>query len=1054
MSIYLYDAGSSNYDNNGLCTLIPLSCTVAEQGNSQYELELVHPITEDMRWQSIQRGCVIKAPVPQMETPAIQLRHEGTPGTPAVPGRDIWRVRITTSHAGGYSRIYQRASTNSKILQKLREGTEYEYLGEYNGAWHRAVSSEGVSGYMYTDNSVHVRTEDEIPAKPGIPGYSTVVQPRQVRDQLFRIYEVTKDAKQHCVTARARHISYDLIGNIARYECEQLSAAAALPQLFESFVNPHEFSIVTNITEQLSGDWQLKNGIEALLDPDEGIIHQLDAKLVRDNMDLFILKNTVVDRGVTVAYGKNLLGVICEENDADIVTRIIPVGQDEEGNRILLEDVYVDSQYISQYPTIHTKVIEISDAKVSNDMTIEQVYDKLKEAARAEFEKGCDLSDFNMTVDFIHLGDTEEYKAFHDLQQVFLFDTVTIQHSQLGLYAKAQINGYTWDCILERYTGMSIGSIFEVQGAGIAGYQLPASGISGTKLVPGAVDSSRLRDLSVVTAKIQNAAITSAKIGTAAIETAHIKDASIDSAKIREAAIEAAHIKTGAIESAHLGTAIVDTANIRDAAITGAKIKDGEIDHAKIGTAAIETANIKDAAITSAKIGAAAVDTANIKDAAVISAKIASAAIDTAHVKDAAIGTAQIKDLSVTGAKIAAAAIESLHVSEAAIESAHIQDAAIVDAHIQDAAITAAKIQDLTATILRAVTASIGQVTAGTVETNELYAGLISAVAAELRRVTAGTVETNELYAQVIRAVTADLDRIAASEIKTRVIQAVSAEINKLDAGELYAGIIGAVQADIDMLAAGRLHAALAALSRAEIRDARIDFAHIEDLNAEKAIFTRGVGGELYIADLAVTEANMVRLTLGELVLKGVDGKFYSLSITDEGEIVPVEKQVTGENIANETLGGEKLIEGSITASKLNVGEIFASEALIGVVTADNLDVDTLFASDAFIGNLKTHLIQSDYLSVIISEAQDVFEDLKTFFDFTKDELIIRKSGSEFSVRISTEQLGFFQGGQRIAYFSNSQMFIPRATVTETLTIGACQWMAEKDGSLSLVWAG
>ena len=58
------------------------------------------------------------------------------------------------------------------------------------------------------------------------------------------------------------------------------------------------------------------------------------------------------------------------------------------------------------------------------------------------------------------------------------------------------------------------------------------------------------------------------------------------------------------------------------------------------------------------------------------------------------------------------------------------------------------------------------------------------------------------------------------------------------------------------------------------MQTADIDWSHIKDLATDTAIITQGTAGELYIARLAVTEANMVSLTVGELVVKGTDGQF------------------------------------------------------------------------------------------------------------------------------------------------------------------------------------
>ena len=115
---------------------------------------------------------------------------------------------------------------------------------------------------------------------------------------------------------------------------------------------------------------------------------------------------------------------------------------------------------------------------------------------------------------------------------------------------------------------------------------------------------------------------------------------------------------------------------------------------------------------------------------------------------------------------------------------------------------------------------------------------------------------------------------------------------------------------------------------KADIGTADIDWSHIKDLATDTAIITQGTAGELYIAKLAVTEANMVSLTVGELVVKGSDGHFYSVSVDENGEVVTTLKQVANDDVADLSIHGTaKLIEGSITARTLNVQEIFGDNA-------------------------------------------------------------------------------------------------------------------------------
>lgn len=799
--INIYAPGTDNWANNGLAILLPTTCKISETAGGSYDLELTHPISDDLRWKTIAEGCVIKAPVPASETPAINLVKAGIPavpgipGTPAipavepVPGRIIWRVHITTTGSGGRSRIYERAYAGSKVLAYLHEGQEYEYLGAYNTSWHRAVNSAGISGYMYTPNSVYVRTEAAtggrpavpgtpgVPGIPAVPGYSTVVGPRQIRTQLFRVYHVEMDTENNTVKAWARHISYDFMGNI----CGSLKLAnvpmpIALERLKASMITAETRDLVTNMPETISGEWQYENGIKVLLDPETGFVAKARCKIVRDNNDIFLLDNIAYDRRVRVEYGKNLNGIKWTKRSDTVVTRIVPVGRNADNTDLLLPEIYVDSEYINVYPVIYTQKLDVPDAKISDTMTAEQAYTAMRNAAAAEYAKGCDLITFDLDVDFIQLGDTEEYKQYHDLQQVFLYDTITINHSPTGFSARAQVKAYEWDAIQKRYTKVTLGDVFEAGGSTIAGYQLPTGGISGTKLMPGGVGSDQLRNLSVL--------------------------------------------------SAHIGLAEVKTANI--------------------GLAVIEKGHMKEATINS-----------------------------------------------------------------------------------------------LVADSIEAVRAHIQQLVADQVTADQLFANIATIALAQIT--TANIENANIEWANI-------------ETLKAAVIDVVRARIEYLIANELVTD---------------ELYAALAEIATAEIGTAEIDWAKIKDLVSGRAIFTQGEAGQMYIADLAVTEANMVSLTVGELIVRGADGLFYAVGVDGEGEITTTLKTISDDDIEDEGItASTKIIEGSVTADRLNATDIFADNAIIRQLMAANLDVDTFFAREGVVNKLTLDYVQplNDAITIRMNE--------------------------------------------------------------------------------------
>ena len=238
-----------------------------------------------------------------------------------------------------------------------------------------------------------------------------------------------------------------------------------------------------------------------------------------------------------------------------------------------------------------------------------------------------------------------------------------------------------------------------------------------------------------------------------------------------------------------------------------------------------------------------------------------------------------------------------------------------------------------------------------------------------------GTVDGGLLKASSVTA-----EKIAAGVISAQAIQAVTAYISEVVAGnvtadQLYADIAAIAQAqittanindaNIDWAGISTLAAQMADIADAQIGKAEIDYAKIVDLVTKTAIITQGEAGQLYIARLAVTEANMVSLSVGELMLKDANGNFVRLTVDADGGVATEIVEVEGGNIAENTIAGSNLIESTITARELNVEQIFADEALIRAIKAANIDVADLFAAQATVEQLNSWILSADTIQAL-----------------------------------------------------------------------------------------
>ena len=297
--------------------------------------------------------------------------------------------------------------------------------------------------------------------------------------------------------------------------------------------------------------------------------------------------------------------------------------------------------------------------------------------------------------------------------------------------------------------------------------------------------------------------------------------------------------------------------------------------------------------------------------------------------------------------------------------------------------------------------------------------------------------------------------------LQNEVVRAAQAEFGKAIIGAAYVKHLEAQVAkivtakigtlDVDWASIDSLQAAIAKITKAEVGTADIDFARIKDLIADKSIITQGEAGERYIADLAVTEANMVRLSLGQLLLKGADGAFYELSVQD-GQVTASKTDVAAAIDDGSIDAGEKLIDGSITADKLNVQEIFADNALIRQLIAANIDVSTLFAREATINALNAmDIFANEQLRVWVDGQDALNGQIKAWFNFSNEgELGIGRSDQAYNTVVSYNGFTIKFHSTPTLYFREDRGYIPQLEVEENFTLG--DLTAKVDGDY-IIWA-
>lgn len=776
--ITVHSGWADDFSSLGLCPLQPTECTIEEHAGGMYQLKMTHPMDDTGRWWHLRNYNIIKAPAPMRETPLINMNQAAN--TTVV--RRVYSVDVNSR-----LRLRTQPSTSTgKIIGRYKNGTKVVRIGE-SGSWYKVVvKSGGATGWMHSDYLEYVGEETQTITGKDTPG--RIVEPRQTREQLFRITSVQRDDANRCVYITAQHVFYDLKGQLikGRYEPKNTAAGAAAAAIFDNTIKSHDFDLYTDNDAKIDGEYTGRNVVSALLETD-GIVIKSKARLVRDNFDVFLLKDDERDRGVEIRHGKNMTGAVLTEDVSEVATTIVPVGKDKEGEPLYLGGTgYVDAPNVGDLPMTAARQIEY-DVRIGDGEgkfeNAAKARAELERRANLEFEEnGINHPTVGLEVDFVALENTRQYAQYAALQAVHLYDIVRVISARSGIDAKVRVTGYVYNCLRKRFDSITLGELFALDTT-LSGYDISNGTLSGTKVIVGSLDGDRIREETIQYAHIAQAMIEQLNANAITALRAHINELvagniTTDQLYADLAVIAAAQITTANIDKANINWADIKSLTAQVADITAATIKVGKIEWAEIETLNAAIANIADA-----KIKNATIHSAQIEDLTATVANIVSADIKTAD-----IGYAQIKDLLAQQAIITDGVGGSLLIQRLAVTSANMLGATIGNLVLKskDGKYYAIVI-DTDGTIhTEEVTVTAGEIAAGQTST-----GL---------QIVETTMNVRDLNAQNIKAQKAIIAEIFTSALTAGKITAGEAIIASAVIPELYVTTIRAIGESLELV--------------------------------------------------------------------------------------------------------------------------------------------------------------------------------------------------------------------------------------------------------------
>ena len=300
-----------------------------------------------------------------------------------------------------------------------------------------AVIHKEDNGDYYLD--LEIGLEDKI--EPN----AIIVANTPTGEQPFRV-SVVEDRK-HKRVVKAWHITYDSKNYVIQdsYVVDK-TCNQALDHLNSATDNQSPFTTTSDIPTINSYRCVRKSLFEAF----DEVRQRWGGHFVRDNWNFSIMNTIGKDNGVEVRYAKNLKDIQVNYDWTNVVTKILPVGEDG----LMLEEVYLTSS--NQYDIPYTKVVHfqqsIDDEQYRDEDGVlnEEAYiQALKDDLRKQAEEYLEIYSFPQV----------NYTLSANLEKITdIGDIIKVEDERLGISLLTNLISFDYDCILEKYLFLEFGN--------------------------------------------------------------------------------------------------------------------------------------------------------------------------------------------------------------------------------------------------------------------------------------------------------------------------------------------------------------------------------------------------------------------------------------------------------------------------------------------------------------------------------------------------------------------------------------------------------------------
>jgi hypothetical protein len=240
------------------------------------------------------------------------------------------------------------------------------------------------------------------------------------------------------------------------YEVNSCVSAIAGIKTYSATTNPFNFTTDKSVVAHY--EVSVPTSARALLCGQQGSILDTFGKgdYEFNRFDVNLKVNRGADNGVTLRYGKNITDLKNVVDITNVYTGIVPYWMDGEGNKVVLPEKVVLSGHESDYPY---KIIKAVD--FSSNWETQPTEAQLRTAAQnyVASNEGWKLKN-NITVSFVALWNTEEYKNIAPLERVKMCDIVHVVVPKFGINFDTKVVRTDYNVLQERYNSITLGDTY------------------------------------------------------------------------------------------------------------------------------------------------------------------------------------------------------------------------------------------------------------------------------------------------------------------------------------------------------------------------------------------------------------------------------------------------------------------------------------------------------------------------------------------------------------------------------------------------------------------